>query len=72
MIKLSYKLENQKFLDIKERIDSLSLAYELKKDKSLKKISLKDGDTIFEGEKSINDHIDKLEIELRKWWYCDC
>lgn len=72
MIKLVYKLENQKFLDIKERIEGLSLAYKLEKDKTAKKVLLKDGELIYEGPKSINDHLDQLELDLRKWWYCDC
>ncbi len=72
MIKLIYKLENQKFLDIKERIEGLSLAFKLEKDKTVKKVSLQDGDLIYEGPRSINHHLDQLEVDLRKWWYCDC
>lgn len=72
MIELIYKLENQVFLDIKERIEDLSLAYKLEKDTKIKKLSLKDGDLIYEGDKAINLHIDQLEKDIRKWWYCDC
>ena len=72
MIKLIYKLENQKLSDIKDRIEDLSLAYKLEKDEKVKKISLKDGDLIYEGSTAVNKHIDQLEKDIRKWWYCDC
>lgn len=72
MIKLIYKLENQKLTDIKDRIEDLSLAYKLEKNEKVKTVSLEDGDLIYEGDRAVNNHIDQLEKDIRKWWYCDC
>ncbi len=72
MIKLLYKLENQNLIDIKERFESLALAYKIEKDDTIEHVSLVDGDLTYEGIKAINAQIDQLEIDLKKWWYCDC
>jgi len=72
MLTLHFKKKNKNVEALLERFKEMALGYEIKIEKDLKKIQLTEGDELVVGNKAIHKYLDKLQGELKQWWYCDC
>ena len=72
MITLKYPNVTPQITDWKERLEEVVLGHKLVEDKDLKAPVLEDGNILLEGKEAIDAHLDKIQGELKSWWYCDC
>jgi len=72
MIILHIHKKNAKTDAIENRIKEMVLAYKVKNGSRLKKMMLTEGDEKIIGSKAIHEYLDKIQGELKQWWYCDC
>ncbi len=72
MINLKYAEENQQFLDIKERMKDLSLAFSHSQNTIQEHIVLEENEVQIKGYENIWKYLDQLEEELKSWYYCAC
>lgn len=50
----------------------MSLAYQLEQEDNVSKVVFEDGTTRLVGLEKIDKELDKLQSELKQWWYCSC
>lgn len=72
MITLRYSNQVAELNEVEEKLKALSLAYKLEQQQDLKVLQLSDSGILLEGKEAIQQHIEKIERELKQWWYCDC
>jgi len=70
MITLIGNKEKDAFKKIQDRLDSLSLSYQLQYTNDSP--YLQDGKIVIKGEEDISSYIDELASELNQWYYCAC
>jgi len=70
-MKLHYNSEKANHIEIKERMDSLTLAYEVLDSKNEQAV-LEDGKLSYKGDLEITKHLDDVAGELHSWYYCNC
>ena len=72
MITIKYSNYDQEVKDIEERLKDMSLAFKLKKEDELGTPVFEDVIIRVEGQEKIKAELDKLQEELKQWWYCSC
>lgn len=72
MITLLFREETPKVVEIKQRLDELSLAYRAKLVAEGPDLQLQDGTKTLDQESEIIQYIDSLSGELHQWYYCNC
>ena len=70
-MKLRYTASDIMQVEIKERMEMMTLAFEREQVK-LKEPILIDGKNEIVGVKAITEHLDILAGELHGWYYCNC
>lgn len=70
MITLVGNKEKEAFKSIQDKLDSLTVSYQMKYTKD--KPYIQDGKLEFKGQDKINEYLEELESELIQWYYCAC
>ena len=70
-VKLKYAITDKTHLEIKERMEMMTLAFERELVR-LEEPILVDGKNEIVGVKAITEHLDILAGELHGWYYCKC
>ena len=72
MLKIKHANQMEELKEIEEKLKALSLAYKVEEQMDLKVLQLQDSGILLEGKAAILHHLEKIEGELKQWWYCDC
>ncbi len=72
MITIQYSDYDTSVQHIEERLKEMSLAFRLKQDDNIQRVVFEDGNIRLEGLEKIDPELDKLQSELKQWWYCNC
>ena len=70
MITLIGNKEKDLFKSIQDKLDKLTVSYQMKFTKNTP--YLQDGNLEVKGEDKINSYLEELESELIQWYYCAC
>lgn len=71
-MKLIYNCNNVEHLEIKEKMDDLTLAFEKKESSDISEIVFEDGKEILAGIEAVTKRLEEIESELHQWYYCNC
>lgn len=72
MITIKYADYNKNVQHIEGRLKEMSLAFQLRQEKEVSEVVFEDGSIRLEGLEKIDKELDKLQSELKQWWYCNC
>jgi hypothetical protein len=72
MIIIKFSEYNKNVQHIENRLKDMSLAFQLKQEQDIPKVMFEDGNIRLEGLEKIDKELDKLQSELKEWWYCSC
>jgi hypothetical protein len=72
MIIIKFSEYNKNVQHIENRLKDMSLAFQLKQEQDIPKVMFEDGSIRLEGLEKIDKELDKLQSELKEWWYCSC
>lgn len=72
MFILKFAEKNKEVREVESRLEEMSLAFKLEKDDALDTVVLEEDNTKYSGLKAINEYLEKLNGELKSWYYCDC
>lgn len=72
MITLYYSKKTAGVTQLEERLIEMSLGYKIKEKGKISTVELRDGDQRYKGFVAIHKHLDEVQGELKKWWYCNC
>jgi hypothetical protein len=72
MIVIKYSKYNKNVRHIEDRLKGMSMAYQLEQEQAVPTVVFDDGNIRLEGLERIDQELDKLQSELKQWWYCNC
>lgn len=72
MIIIKYPEHNKNVQHLADRLNNMSLAFQLEQEEDIPKVIFEDGSIRLEGLEEIDKELDKLQSQLKEWWYCSC
>ncbi|HMQ46470.1 MAG TPA: hypothetical protein PKA00_02660 [Saprospiraceae bacterium] len=71
MLIFTYTATNPQVREIIEKLEQLSLAHQVIQEDGIG-LRLQEGNKVLVGFESIKTHLEELEGELKRWYYCGC